>query len=184
MQENIFHNIPRSLHIRFYDPSNFSSMKSLLPRHKLWRTILKTILKKEQASSNDIKKKEGLYVAQYLRGHDLRSPRIGCVVGVNDLCTRNCVAVQPSHFRMPLRFASRLSSTDLIAPLLPRNIFIYIYILLVSLRCREDIGENMKHEGKRSKLRSTFRGSKRRNASHAKHFHGLCNLVHSPLSNK
>lgn len=52
------------------------------------------------------------------------------MVGVNDLCTRNCVAVQPSHFRMPLRFASRLSSTDLIAPLLPRNIFIYIYILL------------------------------------------------------
>lgn len=47
--------------------------------------------------------------------------------------------------------------------------YIYIYILLVSmLRCREDIGENMKHEGKRSKLRSTFRGSKRRNASHAK----------------
>lgn len=89
-----------------------------------------------------------MYVAQYLRGHDLRSPRIGCVVGVNDLCTRNCVAVQPSHFRMPLRFASRLSSTDLIAPLLPRNIFIYI-LLVSTLRCRED---RRKYETRREEI--------------------------------
>lgn len=65
------------------------------------------------------------------------------MVGVNDLCTRNCVAVQPSHFRMPLRFASRLSSTDLIYALLRRNINIYAPCPL-SLRRRGDgIGENI-----------------------------------------
>lgn len=74
------------------------------------------------------------------------------MVGVNDLCTRNCVAVQPSHFRMPLRFASRLSSTDLIAPLLPRNIFIYIYIYTSRLHASLPRRHRRKYETRREEI--------------------------------
>lgn len=104
------------------------------------------------------------------------------MVGVNDLCTRNCVAVQPSHFRMPLRFASRLSSTDLIYALLRRNINMLPSRLSPRFVAAEtESGKILKNEGKRSG--ATFRGSKRRNsASHG--FHGLCNFVHSPLPSR
>lgn len=75
------------------------------------------------------------------------------MVGVNDLCTRNCVAVQPSHFRMPLRFASRLSSTDLIAPLRSSTKkYIYIYIYTSRLHASLPRRHRRKYETRREEI--------------------------------
>lgn len=73
------------------------------------------------------------------------------MVGVNDLCTRNCVAVQPSHFRMPLRFASRLSSTDLIAPL-RSSTKKYIYIYTSRLHASLPRRHRRKYETRREEI--------------------------------
>lgn len=78
------------------------------------------------------------------------------------ICAHAIASPCKQDFRMPLRFASRLSSTDLIAPLrfyalLRRNK--YIYIPLHASLPRRQSTKIWKTKGRGAKLRATFRGS-------------------------